>query len=40
MQQETISQVLFKDFMQEKQVAIQKDKSEKILKNLEDCEES
>ena len=29
---ETISQVLFKDFMQERQVAIRKDKSEKILK--------
>ena len=27
-----ISQVLFKDFMQERQVAIRKDKSEKILK--------
>ena len=31
-QQETISQVLFKDFMQERQVAIRKNESEKILK--------
>ena len=31
-QKETISRVVFKDFMQERQVPIRKDKSEKILK--------